>query len=96
MYVLYKLIFIYLFIYLFVISTKVGDLTELEDFQISYNLNMIEMPISVRKLNKIKRFHFCNTKFEEVPSLIENWTDLLELYLYDNTQIETLPSMMNE
>ena len=68
-----------------------GDLSELEDLQISYNLQITELPITTRKLLKIKRFHFCNTKFDEVPAIIENWTDLLELYLFDNSQIETLP-----
>lgn len=68
-----------------------GDLTDMEDLQISYNLQINEMPVTTRKLSKMKRFHFCNTKFDEFPSFLENWTDLLELYFYDNSQIDTIP-----
>lgn len=31
---------------------------------------------------------------EGIPELIENWTDLVEIYMYDNTQIEVLPSFI--
>ncbi|ORX46577.1 L domain-like protein, partial [Anaeromyces robustus] len=36
-----------------------GDIQELEDFQISYNLQISELPVTIRKLSKVKRFHFC-------------------------------------
>jgi len=68
-------------------------LVGLEELDIQENKNFQEFPVSFADLKNLKKINIMNTSLQDLPYEMQFWTNLVELNMKENTQIEKLPRM---
>ena len=63
----------------------------LEELDIQENKNFQEFPVSFADLKNLKKINIMNTSLQDLPYELQFWTNLVELNMKENTQIEKLP-----
>lgn len=69
----------------------VSNLVQLEEVDLQENPTFSDLTPSVARWGKLKWINIRNTKFESLPTELLEWTNLVELIIRDNTQLERLP-----